>query len=248
MKKIICSLLLLMFCFTFIHQSFLKADWDFNPRLKFKSEKNTAQEKINRDYLKALKLYKRAAALFGASIDFQIGYNSTNANVDTKPSTGEISSTSKGGFNLGAMLNLNILNILNFSTGLDFTKKNFGLSYSTPTISGDSVTTHLSYLNIPMNISLGGMISPSVGFYFSGGPYFGILLTSENALTGFKDFDLGLNGVLTTKYFLNPFMAILLGTRVQYGGLNNLLTSNNIDKVTTLNWGVFTGLGFGFGL
>ncbi len=251
MKRIVNVILLILCMFAF-ENSIVKADWNFDPKLKLNSGKDFSKLKMTRDYNEALKFHKRRAnSLIGASIDFQVGYNSTNANADgVGPNS--VSATTKSGFGVGAILNVNLLNILSFSTGLDFSKKNFGLSvpYVIPPPGNiiDSANYDLTnnYINIPMNVNFGGMVSDKVGVTFSGGPYFGILLNASNALTGFKNFDLGLNGILTGKYYLNKFVAALLGTKIQYGGLNNLLAAGSVSKLHTVNWGVFTGLSVGF--
>ncbi len=219
----------------------------FDPKLKFNSDKNFSNEIKLRDYNKALKWQKKiAGSVLGASIDFQVGYGSTSANGEPAAGTSDLKTESKSGFTAGAMLNVNLLGF-GFSTGLDFTKKNFGITI--PSITGvDSIVTNLSnnYMNIPINLTFGGMVSDKVGVYFSGGPYLGFLLNAENAISGFKDFDFGLNGVLTGKYYLNPFVAIILGTRAQYGGLNNLISSSSVEKLHTFNMGGFTGVSVGF--
>ena len=56
MKKIIYAALL-AFCFTFIQQAYLKADWNFDPKLKFKKEKDFTKEKIERDYNLAKRMH-----------------------------------------------------------------------------------------------------------------------------------------------------------------------------------------------
>ena len=127
-------------------------------------------------------------------------------------------------------------------------KYNYGIPYTDSVQSIDSVYNSVknTYLNIPMNITYSGMISENIGMSFSGGPYFGILLNPDNAVNGFKDFDFGLNGILTGRYYLNQFVSVLLGGNVQYGGLNNLLSANSVSSLQTVNWGAFTGLGVGF--
>jgi hypothetical protein len=234
-----------------IQNSHADAAGGFDPKLKLKSYRDFSKEIKLRDYNTALKTHKKiAGSVFGLSVDFQVGYDFTNANADAKSSLQPVSTTSKGGFFTAAMLNVNLFNIINFSTGLDFTKKNFGIEipYYDTTLSIDSVSQDLSnsYMNIPMNVNFGGMISENVGLSFSGGPYIGILLNPTNALSGFKDFDFGLNGILTGKYYLNPFFAVILGTRAQYGGLNNLLSTSSVETMHTFNWGLFTGLSVGF--
>ncbi|MBK8552879.1 MAG: hypothetical protein IPL53_18175 [Ignavibacteria bacterium] len=226
------------------------AQSNFDAKLKFKSDKNYSQEIKTRDYNEALKKHKKiAGSLLGLSLDFQLGYNTTSANVDETSNLQPVTTTSKGGFAFGALLNVNLLG-LGFSTGLDFTKKNFGIEipYYDTTTTIDSVSSDISnsYMNIPLNVSFGGMVSEDIGVSFSGGPYLGFLLNPPNELSGYKDFDFGLNGILTGRYFLNPFMAVILGMQGQYGGLNNLLSTSSVETLNTFNWGLFTGLSVGF--
>lgn len=251
MKKIISISILSVF-FLLNQYSFIKAEGNFDPKLKFKSGRNLLNEIKKRDFNSALKMHKiNSGSFFGLSVDFQLGYGTTYANANATSSTESINTTSKGGFMMGALLNVNLFNIINFSTGLDFTKKNFGIEIpyiiQPPTVTGDSVVKNLSnsYLNIPLNINFGGMVSENVGISFSGGPYFGFLLNPENAVSGYKDFDFGVNGILTGKYYLNPFFAILLGTKGQYGGLNNLISTSSVEDAHTFNWGLFSGVSVG---
>lgn len=243
-------LAIVIFCSLVSQNIFSKSNFNFDPKLKFNSAGDYSKLLKERDYKRAVKHHKKITnSLFGASVDFQLGYGTTSGNGETVNS-GSISSDRKGGFQFGAILNLNLFNVLNFSTGLDFTKKNFGLGipYTNPQQVGDSVVKSLSnnYMNIPMNLYFGGMVSEKVGVYVNGGPYFGILLNAENAESGFKNFDLGLNGTITGKYFLNQFVSIILGTKIQYGGLNNLWNSGSVEKMHTLNWGGFSGVSVGF--
>lgn len=249
MKRIII-VTLLTFTILLLQNSYTKSQTNFDPKLKFNSNKDYSSEIKTRDYNKALEAHKKiTGSAFGLSIDFQLGYNSTSANVDEKSSVQPVTTTSKGGFLLGAILNINILG-LGFSTGLDFTKKNFGIDipYYDSTTTIDSVSTELknSYMNIPLNVSFGGMVSDDIGVSFSGGPYLGFLLNPSNEFSAYKDFDFGLNGILTGRYYLNPFMAIILGFQGQYGGLNNLLSTSSVESMTTFNWGLFSGLSVGF--
>lgn len=242
---------LIIICLIIISSSYSLAERNFDPKLKLNSSKDYSMEKLSKDYNKALKMHKKIAGSFiGASIDFQVGYGTTSANVSEKSTSNTVKTESKGGFQYGAILNLNLFGILNLSTGLDFSKKNFGITvpYTNPLTTGDSLVQDLnnSYLNIPLNVNYSTMVSDKVGISFTGGPYFGILLNADNAVSGFKDFDFGLNGTVTGKYYLNPFVAVILGTKAQFGGLNNLLTSNSVEKLSTVNWGGFTGISVGF--
>jgi hypothetical protein len=244
--------ILMIICFIFLIQGVSEADWNFNPKLKLNNTSDFSADKLNRDLNKARKDHAaRTGTLLGASIDFKVGYGATNASVNEQTNVNDVGTQSKGGVIFGALLNINILDAITLTTGLDFTKKNFDLMlpYSdNSALTGDSVVKNLSnsYLNIPLNIAFGGMVSEKVGLSFSGGPYFGILLNPPTNVSGYKDFDLGLNGILTANYLLNPFMSILLGTNVQYGGLNNLSNTNVVESAHTLNWNAFTGLRVGF--
>ena len=232
-------------------QPVIKAESGSGPKLKFNSGTDYTKEKLKSDYNRAKRDHAaRTGALLGASVDFKLGYGSTNPTVNTINYSGDVSTQSKGGFTFGTLLNISILNSITLTTGLDFINKKFdvGVPVSLDTLNPvDSVLDLANnYLNIPLNVTFGGMVSDKVGLSFTGGPYFGFLLNPSAEVSAYKDFDLGLNGVLTANYLLNPFMSILLGTEVQYGGLNNLISSGNVDSAHTLNWNAFTGLRIGF--
>ncbi|MEP7147104.1 MAG: hypothetical protein ABI792_08850 [bacterium] len=249
MKKVIC-LTLMSISILLSQNSYSKADPKFDPKLKFNSNDNFSSEIKKRDYNKAMKWHKKITGkVIGASLDLQLGYGSTSANGEATANATSLKTTSKTGFTTGALLNVNLFNILNFSTGLDFTKKNFGVTlptFSNPLVDSTTVNLTNNYINIPMNVNFGGMVTDKIGVNFSGGPYVGFLLNAANAVSGFKDFDFGLNGVLTGKYYLNPFVAVILGTKGQYGGLNNLLSASSVQKLHTFNMSGFTGVSVGF--
>lgn len=243
--------LMLVISITFLNSSYSRSEFNFDPKLKFQNNTDFSKQIKEKDYSSAMKMQKKIAnSFFGLSVDFQLGYNSTSPNVTETSNLQPVTTTSDGGFLFAALLNVNLFEVINFTTGLDFTKKNFGVEIphydSVSTI--DSIAPNLtnSYMNIPLNVSFGGMISEDVGISFSGGPYLGILLNPSTALGGYKDFDFGLNGILTGRYFLNPFMAIILGTSGQYGGLNNLISTSSVESMQTFSWGLFSGLSVGF--
>lgn len=226
------------------------SETNFDPKLRLNDKSDYSKLIKERDYEKAVRFHKKITnSILGLSLDLQLGYGTTNASGEATNSK-SVSSSTKGGFTTAAILNLSLFDAFNFSTGLDFTKKNFGIGvpYVNPQQTGDSIIQNLenNYLNIPMNVFFGGMVSENVGVYFNGGPYFGILMNAENAASGFKNFDLGVNGTITGKYFFNPFLAAILGTKIMYGGLNNLWNSDNVETLHTINWGAFTGLSVGF--
>jgi hypothetical protein len=255
MKKSI-QVILIAVSLLFVQQVELKSDWKFDPKLRLKENVDHSKIKFERDYKRAKKDHNAIQTILGASIDFQVGYGSTNADVTEQSiAKSDVSTNNKGGVTFGALLNINLLDILNLTTGLNFTKKNFGVTVDVPYVippSGltDSITNSTalnnSYLNIPVNINIGGMVSDKVGLSFSGGPYFGFLLNPPNEFSGYNTFDLGLNGIITANYLLNAFTSIILGTNMQYGGLNNLITNSDIETAHTFNWTAFTGLRIGF--
>jgi hypothetical protein len=105
-----------------------------------------------------------------------------------------------------------------------------------------------NYLNIPLNIHFGGMISETVGIDFNGGPYLGIRTSSPDNVSngsGFKDFDFGLNGTLTGNYVFAYPLGVIFGVDFQYGGLNNLGSTKSVDRISTLNYSFFSGLRIG---
>lgn len=252
MKRII-YVTLLAFSMMFIQNSITNADMKFDPKLKFKSNKNFSSDKKKKDYKDALKMHKKiTGSLLGASIDFMLGYGSTSANATTRINGAEIPSNPKGGFTAGAIINVNLFSLFSFTTGIDFIKKKYEID--SPTVSTDPLGNPIptanvfgnDYLVIPLNADFSGMLSDKIGYSFSGGPYLGFLLNADEAASGYKSFDFGLNAILTGKYYLNPFLAIILGGKVQYGGLNNLLSTSTVETAHTTNWCGFTGLSVGF--
>ena len=104
-----------------------------------------------------------------------------------------------------------------------------------------------NYLTIPLFLNIGGMVSEDVGLWFTGGPYMGFLMSQPSNTygnIGYKNFDLGLDATLTANYvFLYPF-SVIFGTTFKYGGLNNLMSSQSVEKITTSNFTFFSGVRF----
>lgn len=251
MKKLLLTLLFIaLLCSSFSAVVTAQNNPKFNTYLL-----NT--DKFNKDYKSALKEHRvRTGKIIDFYIDFQLGFGGTSANIDQTPDAKGIFETgSKVGFTTGALVYINIFEGVNFATGLAYVGKNFEVTPPTDSISFLSgLDTNVSdisnnYLNIPLYINVGGMITEDVGITFNGGPYLGILMsTDEKPGLGYKNFDLGLAGTLTGNYMLNPFVSILLGTRFEYGGLNNLGSTKFVDKITTTNYTIFTGVRVGLSL
>jgi len=231
------------------------ADWkpEFSKTGISKNEKT----RLNKDLNLARKDFQEKSGKFlDFYVDLKLGGTSTSASVTSQSGLGSYNTQPKIGFNAGAIMFIRLLDQVQFSTGLDFTGKNFEVTPPTnvnnPTPSGqtvrvDSTTQKVSsnFMNIPLNFNFGTYITDDLGITFNGGPYLGILLNStENAGLGYKNFDLGLNGTLTFNYRVAPLTSVILGAKFEYGGLNNLGSTPYVDKVTTSSVGFFSGVRF----
>ncbi|MCX6162900.1 MAG: outer membrane beta-barrel protein, partial [Ignavibacteriae bacterium] len=232
MKNLITVILLALFV---LSSSALFAEKDPDPSKPFsgRDEKVRTSLKIKDDYKKATKefAYKTGAPI-AFFIDFQLGVGISNASTESNASNVTVSSESKPGFTVGGVFFVNLFDFVSFSSGLTFDGKSFGLTKTTTNVtSTDTSKTTVSgyvpanFINIPININIGGMLSEKFGLWFNGGPYLGFL-TSQPANTypgmGYKSFDLGLNGTLTANYVVMYPLSVIFGTTFKYGGLNNL--------------------------
>ncbi|CAF4616710.1 unnamed protein product [Rotaria sp. Silwood1] len=181
------------------------------------------------------------------------GGTSTSANVTQANNLGTYNTGSKIGYNVGALIYTRLFDSFQFSTGLDFAGKNFEVTPPSNVNTGtpgantriDSTTQKVAnnYMNIPLNFNFGGMVTDKLGFTFNGGPYLGILLsTDDKSGMGYKNFDFGLVGSLTANYKIAPLTSVLLGAKYEYGGLNNLGNTPYVDRVSTSSLGFFTGI------
>ena len=254
MKKLLYTLLLVIF-FSLTFNMSLNADGRFGDDPKFQSY-TINKDILDKDYKLALKEHQvRTGKIIDFYIDFQLGFGGTSANIDQKSNTGAFDTKSKVGFTTGALVYFNLFESVNFATGLTYVGKNFEVVPPIDTASSlaglDTTVSDIAnnYLNIPLYFNFGGMITEDIGITFNGGPYLGILIsTDDKAGLGYKNFDFGLAGTLTGNYLLNPFVSIILGTRFEYGGLNNLGSTQFVDKITTTNYTIFTGIRVGIGM
>jgi len=257
MKKVITLFLMLVFAFG-IQVS--KADNDPDKPIYGKNNKVELLSKKELDYKKAYKEFQfRSGKLVDFYVDFQLGVGGTSANVTSANGVGDYKTASKLGFKTGALFYVALFDMVSFSSGLSFNGKSFEITNPNilpPTIvdtskvkPNNSMYVTANYLNIPLNIHLGGKISETVGIDFNGGPYLGIRMSVPDNVSngsGFKNFDLGLNGTITGAYtFAYPLSAIF-GVDLQYGGLNNLGSTSTVERISMLNYSFFSGLRVGF--
>jgi hypothetical protein len=258
MKKVFTMFLLLGFFFSF---QIAKADGDPSKPLINKESKNYFISKMDLDYKKAKNEFEFRSGKkpIDFYIDFQLGVGGTSANVTSASGVGDYKTASKLGFKTGAMFFISLFDMISFSSGLTINGKSFELTNPNiipPAIidtnkvkPNTSMYVTANYLNIPLNIHLGGMVTETVGIDFNGGPYLGIRMSvpdNVSSNSGFKNFDLGLNGTLTGNYVFAYPLSAIFGVDLQYGGLNNLGSTATVDRISMLNYSFFTGLRVGF--
>jgi len=218
----------------------LKTGYDFNL---------ISKDKLTADYPKMKKQYDiKAGKPIDIYMDFQLGIGTTSANISNAMTSASYESSSKLGATLGGLLHINLFDVISFTSGISFEGKSFKF---TPPATDTAAINQFgageksisnTYMNIPLNFNVGGMVSEKVGITFCGGPYLGIRLNNDN-LDGFgyKNFDLGLNGTLTVNYVVMYPFSIIAGTKFEFGGLNKLGSTRFIESITTQNFTFFSG-------
>jgi len=223
-----------------------------DPDKPFGSKDYKIDWKLKSDYKKAKKQYDISIGKpIDFYIDFQLGVGSTSPNITTKNGS-TATEKSKLGYTVGGLIYISLFDAFSFTTGVEFDGKSFAVQTPTSNIptSTDSLTTKYvpaNYFVVPLFVNLGGMVSEKVGLWFTGGPYLGFLMSQPNDTyknLGYKNFDLGLNATLTGNYVFMYPLSVIFGTTFKYGGLNNLISTQQIDKVTTTNFTFFSGLRF----
>ncbi len=249
MKNLFKTFITLLILTVFTNVSF-SGDGDkikLNDRLDYTT--SFSKSKFEKDYEieKQYHALQTGKNLVDFYIDLQLGYGSTNATVNARNGS-DYTTNSNGGFNIGGLFYLNIADAWSFSSGLDFFNKSFEVETPDTTTGFTGTVQEVSnqYLNIPLYFNVGGMISDKVGITFMGGPYLGLLLSTDAEQSlGYKNFDLGLAGTLTGNYVIAPLVSVILGTKFQYGGLNNLGSTENVESIHTTNYTIFSGIRFG---
>jgi len=247
--KIVSKLILIVLILVVSGNTFANPD----PSKPFSLKNYKSDWKFKSDYEKALKEHNlKAGKPIDFYLDMQVGVSSTKPNITMQAGETPYEEKAKLGYTLGALAYIKLFDIVNFTTGVSFDGKSFGVQspkLGTKAISDSTVTNYVpaNYFVIPLFVNIGGMVSEKVGLAFTGGPYFGILMSKpENTYNniGYKNFDLGLSGTLTGNYVFMYPLSVIVGTTFKYGGLNNLMSANKIEKVTTTNFAFFTGLRF----
>ncbi|MCX7833506.1 MAG: hypothetical protein N2490_04775 [Ignavibacteria bacterium] len=245
--KVKSEFLTFLFIMFLVAQSILAGDPD-----DLKESKNIVKlnkDKLHNDYKFKKKEYDiKTGKPVDFYIDFHLGLGSTTASISNATNKGAYETASKLGAMLGGAIHLNLFDIVSFTSGLDLQGKSFKFtppitdSIAINTMGSGEKSLSNTYLNIPININVGGMISEKVGLVFNGGPYIGIRLNNDNYNgLGYKNFDFGLNGTLILNYVIQYPFSIIFGTKFEFGGLNKLGNTNLIDDITTSNYSFFSG-------
>ena len=180
--------------------------------------------------------------LFSFDLDLQVGLgiasSSFNLNKVDSNSKGLNNTGTKVGPSIGATVSLNLLGY-GFSTGVLYTPKGF------QTTSGTNFNLHyfvvpwLIYFNIDLNrIKINGNFGPYVGILLNKDAY----LSNNVNLFAPKNVDVGLSANVEGAYFFTKILGALLGVKYEYGGLNNLASTEYINSLHTSTIFVYTGL------
>lgn len=237
MNIITVSVKTLLIALVFVSSVYAGGDFNRQPGLKLKSSNKKGIGSYLNDAKEEL---QRKNKLFGLDVDIQLGLNVANTNFElnkVNDSTQQYNATqTKIGPAIGAILSLNFFGF-GFTTGMQYSNKGF------ETVSGEK--TSLNYFNIPLLVYFDFDIGQKIRVDGNLGPYFGLLLSEpENPTYGVKNFDLGLTGNLQFAYMFNKYMGVLLGGKYEYGGLNNLGRNENIKRITTSTFNIYSGLKF----
>jgi len=230
MKKrgLLTKLLIFLFILSLTSISTEAGDWE--GQVKLKPGKENENIKFSP---------KKKNKFFNLDVDVQLGLGVSNTSIDVNKidtNTTKLQSTdSKLGPNIGAIVNVDFLGF-GFTTGFQYSSKGFE--------STGNIATNYNYLNIPLLFYL-GFESDKIRIDGNFGPYFGLLLSQDKSTAlAVKNFDLGLTGNLSGAYMFNKYMGVLLGCKYEYGGLNNLASTELIKKVTTSTLFFYSGIKF----
>jgi hypothetical protein len=257
MKNVITLFLILGFI---LNLQIARADGDPSKPLVNKDNKTNLLSKKDLDYKKAKREFDFLSGnkIVDFYVDFQLGVSGTSPSVTSASGVGNYQTKSKLGYKTGALFFISLFDMVSFSSGLTFNGKSFEITNPNiipPTIAdssikpGSTMYVTANYMQFPLNIHFGGKVAEKIGIDFNGGPYLGIRMSVPDNVSngsGFKNFDLGLNGTLTGSYVFAYPLSAILGVDFQYGGLNNLGKTAMVDRISTLNYSLFTGLRVGF--
>lgn len=185
---------------------------------------------------------KPGPKLFSFDLDIQLGIGIANSSFDLNKvdsnSSGLKNTGTKVGPSVGATVSLNLLGY-GFSTGILYTPKGF------QTTSGTNFNLHyfvvpwLIYFDIDLNrVRINGNLGPYVGILLNNDSY---LNNNVNLFTP-KNVDVGLTANVEGAYYFTKILGALLGVKYEYGGLNNLASTEYIKSLHTSTLFVYTGL------
>ena len=180
--------------------------------------------------------------LFSFDLDVQVGIGiaSSNFNLNKVDSNSQsLNNTgTKVGPSVGATVSLNLLGY-GFSTGILYTPKGFQTSSGTNFNLHYFVVPWLIYFNLDFNrVRIDGNFGPYVGILLNNDAY----MSNNVNLFVPKNIDVGLSANVEGTYFFTKILGALLGVKYEYGGLNNLASTEYISSLHTSTFFVYTGL------
>ena len=189
--------------------------------------------------------FNKTSSLFSFDLDIQVGLGIASSNINlnkTDSNTKSLENTSsKVGPSIGATVSLNLLGY-GFSTGILYTPKGF------QTTSGSNFNLHyfvvpwLLYFDIDLNrVRISGNFGPYVGILLNNDSYISPVNANVNLFTP-KNVDFGLSANIQGVYYFTKILGALLGVKYEYGGLNNLASTEYIKTMHTSTVFVYTGL------
>jgi hypothetical protein len=107
--------------------------------------------------------------------------------------------------------------------------------------SSDGTNFNMNFFNIPLLFYFGFDVGKAI-IEGNLGPYFGVLLSSDNSpVYAIKKYDFGVTGLVQCAYMLNDHIGPLLGIKYEYGGLNNLVSNESVKSARTQTMFIYTG-------
>lgn len=168
---------------------------------------------------------------FIKEIEFNVGFGSVNYNIEGK-SGFDINSESRIGYYAGLYFDIPYVNL-----GLIYSEKKSLIR--TSQLEKEIINR---YFIIPVNyeVSIG---TSNFALVLTPGVYGGFLLsTNEDEVLPLKNFDLGFDIKFFAEQRLSQKTLLTAGIRYERGGLNNLGSNAQIDKITSSVFYFFGGL------
>ena len=199
----------------------------------------------DKPFLRELEIIQqnKGPKLFSFDLDIQVGLgiasSSFNLNKVDSNSKDLNNTGTKVGPSVGATVSLNLLGY-GFSTGILYAPKGFQSSSGTNFNLHYFVVPWLIYFDLDFNrVRINGNFGPYVGILLNKDAY--LSNSNVNVFTP-KNVDFGLTANIEGAYYFTKILGALLGVKYEFGGLNNLASTDYIKSLHTSTVFVYTGL------